>query len=519
MPTCPVNKVDSSATGLRIAREACYKELSSNPILRPFEPNSYNDFGGQPVYTARNPINASRQNQRGRITNKDSAAGFSQDLTMDVGFLLPGFMFAEARVKPCSRNWLLEEQGNLVQSVTVAGGVATVELTSALAGVDEGSILQTEGFSHAQNNGVFVVASVTGSAIQLTAPNMVAEAAPLDTALVRKVGHRFGTGDVSLSPVAGGLPVLSLGLDPETLGLIPGEWIFVGGDDANTFFPEEANNGWMRINRLLPNGVELDKTDGTIVEGTGSGLTVEIYLGTVYRNEKDKTLIKPISYHLERSLGRGKDDVLQGEYVNGCIANELQLQMPTADKITVDLTYLAAMSGTYRDVEGGGYVEAERPEIQPQHAFNSTSDVNRLRIMVNDPVTSNPIPEIGYISEASVTVNNGANGLGAVGQMGFFDTSTGNFTVGGSVTTYFTDVTAVALVHQGADVTLDFSIVYENHGYLVDIPALNFSEGRLAVEMGSPITLPLTASAYENKFGNTLTIMQFHYLPDSAETY
>jgi len=519
MPTCPVNKIDGSVTGLRIAREACYKELPTNPIFRPFEPNSYSDFGGQPTYTARNPINASRQNQRGRITNKESAAGFSQDLTMDVGFLLPGFMFAEARVKPCSRNWLLDETGNLVQSVTVAGGVATVTLTSPLAGVSAGDLLQLEGFTDVRNNGVFEVSTVTGAALELDAPNMVADAAPLDSALVRKVGRRFPAGGVSLEANTGGLPVLRLGVDPTTLGLIAGEWLYVGGDANNTFFAEENNNGWMRVNRLLADGVEVDKTDGTITDNAGTGLTVEIFFGTVYRNEKDRELIKVISYYMERSLGRGKDDISQGEYVYGCIANEFQLQIPTADKITCDFTYLAAMSDTYKDTEGGGYIEAMRPDITPQHAFNSTSDINRLRIMVNDPTTSNPIPEVGFISEGNVTINNGANGLGAVGQMGFFDVSTANFEVGGSVTAYFTDVSAVALVNQGADVTLDFSIVYENHGFLFDIPSLNFSEGRLSVEMGSPITLPLTSSAYENKFGNTLTVMQFHYLPNNAEAY
>ena len=45
---------------------------------------------------------------------------------------------------------------------------------------------------------------------------------------------------------------------------------------------------------------------------------------------------------------------------------------------------------------------------------------------------------------------------------------------------------------------------------------LALGNGRLAVEQDQPITLPLDTSAAESKFGNTLLIQIFPYLPNSA---
>lgn len=518
MATCPVTKIDSSRSGLRIALEACYLQLHSQgdddgkaPVFRPFEPNSYSDFGGQPTYTSRNPINASRQMQRGRITNREASGGFTQDLTPDWGWLLQGLCFAAAHTKPASVNFY----DDYAASTTVTAISSDVLSTgAAIDGLAEGHIVKLSGFTNASNNGAFLVTAVSGTDITLSA-GTVDEATPPATAKVEAVGYQ-NSGGGSITVAAGALPRLTLDIDPTELGLQAGEWIYIGGDDPNTAFTNEVNNGFARIGSIDGNDLVLDKTDATMVAGTASAL--EIYFGAMIRNEKDPSLIKEFSYTLERSLGQDANNKTQGEYVKGAVANQLTLSLPTADKLTVETTFIAGKSQVYKD-DGvdENFVTGVRPDIVPQHAFNSTSDIARFRLMVVDPTTSNPTNQIGVVSEATLTINNNASGLNGIGQMGFFAVSSGNFEVGGDITAYFTDVDTLKLVNYGTECTVDYAIVFENTGFIFDVPGLTLGNGRLSVEANSPITLPVSTSGYESKFGNTLTCMQFHYLPDRAE--
>ena len=95
-----VKKQDSNSTGLRYCQEASLGVLpaTADQVWYPAEPNSYSDFGGQIKTVARNPINASRQNQKGVTVDLDASGGWNSDLTKtNLLRLLRGFMFADMR--------------------------------------------------------------------------------------------------------------------------------------------------------------------------------------------------------------------------------------------------------------------------------------------------------------------------------------------------------------------------------------------------------------------------------------
>src|SRR5690606_1779356 len=121
-----------------------------------------------------------------------------------------------------------------------------------------------------------------------------------------------------------------------------------------------------------------------------------------------------------------------------------------------------------------------------------------------------------YITEAEIAINNGVTPNKAVGVLGGFDASAGNFEVTGSLTAYFSNVAAVQAVRQNSDVGFSMIGAARNAGFVFDIPLLGLGGGRLNVEKDAPIMVPLEQAAAENANGYTLLYEVFHYLPEQA---
>lgn len=508
---CPTNKIDSNIVGLRIAEEECYRELPENPsdiVFWPLEPDNFPDFGSETVTEARNPINPSRQNQKGQVVDLNASAGLTQDLTMALPRLWQGFVFADAREKATTAPL----NGTPIAITGVVNITSDFQASSGLDSFKEGDIVLATGFNDPANNGLHVVSTATATA--LTVGSTLVDETPSADAKLVNVGTEFASDDAVID-VSGTLPQLtSTVLDFTTLGLIPGEWIYIGGDTSSSRFSELNNRGWCRINAIGTNYLEFDKTDATFADDAGAGVALRIFYGKVIKNEDDPALIKTRSYTFERTLGYGPNGDPQGEYVHGCVANTMTLNFATATKATVDMGYVGADSSYYKN--NSERINGTRPEPVSHHTYNSANNFARIRMNVIDPVTSNPVPAVNYMSDLSLTINNGVTANKALGKLGAFGVSVANFTVSGSVQAYFTDVATVQSVRNNADVTLDMAIAAQNKGFVFDVPLLSLGNGRVNVEKDNPIMLPLDTNAARGKFNNTLTICVFDYLPSIA---
>lgn len=515
MAVCPKYKIDSNATGLRYAEEVCLKQLptlaadGADPVWIALEPNTYSDFGGNVTTVARNPINQSRQRRKGVVTDLEATGGFQQDLTFfNFRNLAQGFMFADIREKKTTKP--INGTGQAVSGVdsatktyTTAAGGGTGFLT--------GHLVMAEGFSNTANNGVKTVASATSTTV-VVAEALGDEAAPPAAAVLAVIGYQGAAGTLSIA-LNGDLVrlVSTAGVDFTTLGLVPGEWVFIGGDlTANGF---EDNGGFARVSVIAAGYLEFDKVDwATPTAEAGTGKTINIYFGQVLKNESDPALIKRRSYQLERTLGDDADGTMS-EYLVGAVANELTLNAPQADKVTVDLTFVAcdhqARSGAV-GVKGGtrvGVVEGD--------AFNTSNDFARIKMaLVTEDAAVQPL--FVFASDLTLTVNNNVSANKAVGVLGAFDLTAGTFEVGGSFTAYFASAESVQAVRNNSDVTVDVVMVKNNQGVLYDLPLLALGNGRLNVEQDQPITIPLETNAAESKFGHTLLWQFFPYLPNAA---
>ena len=388
-----------------------------------------------------------------------------------------------------------------------------------------GDIIKMTNHDDGANNGVFDVSAVTDNLITVS-QTLVLDATVNAAATMTTVGFEFVAGDLDVTvPALPALPTLvASAADFTTMGLIPGEWIFVGGDAVGDKFTTAANNGFMRVNSITATTLEIDKSTGTLVTEASTTETVRVFFGRVLKNEADPTLQVRRTYQLERQLGVPDDGLpneIQAEYLEGWGGNELTINYATADKITVDIAGIAIDVST---VDGPTALKSgSRPTLVSGDAYNTSNDIARLKLSVLDrTLGSNPTALFAFLTEFSININNNLSPNKAISVLGAFDVTAGQFNVEGSMEAYFADVTAVSSIRNNDDITLDVAMVKGSTGLksgtLVDVPLITLGDGRLNVEQDESITLPLDIPAGADRvFNHTLLWMFWDHLPDAAD--
>ncbi len=514
-----VNKIDANATSLRIAEELTFKVLPGSPTWLPMEPNEYDDFGGSIVTTPRNPINASRMPKKGVVTDLSAAGGFTFDVTQtSLQDLWEGIMFADFRRK-----------GEEVP--TAATGTTDLFDVAATAGFLVGSLVRSTGWAEAGNNGneMIVTAVVADTTIAVLGETLVTQGSPPAGVNLVVVGHEGVSADIDVV-VSGTFPKLvAATLDFTTLGLIPGEWIFLGGDPATSDFVNAANNGFKRIRAISTTDLEFDKSELAMIAETGTAILLRMYFGRVLKNENEASaLIKRRTYQLERSLGAPDDASpaqIQAEYIIGAVPSEATINIPSASKMTANISFIGGDSST---IDGPTSLKTgTRPAIVESDAFNTSSDFTRIRLAIHVDGTEAPTPLFAFAETLEITFNENLVPNKAVGTLGAIEISHGMLNIGGSITAYFADVASIEAVRDNSNVTLDFAVVKgttgNKAGFVFDLPLTTLSDARLNVVQDQSIKIPLdmeaaTAALIDSTLDYVAMFSFFDFLPDAADS-
>lgn len=507
------DKLDSNVTELRWSEETSYKVANASAVWNPAEPNSYTDWGADNVLVARNPINSSAQRKKGVIVDVNAAGGYENDITQtNMQDMMQGFMFADLRVKT--------EFGGSSEITNVDGTSEDYDAASGLDAFDVGDLVFASGFTNAANNGLKRVTAASATALTV-AEDLVDETPPAAAKLV-KVGFQFAAGDLDVD-TSGTLPALTTSAkDLTELGLIPGEPFWIGGDLAALGFANAENNGKKTPLSISANSMTIYKSQSNMVTEASTTETVQIFFGRVLKNELG-SLITRRSYQFERQLGAPDNALpaeIQAQYLIGGIANTFELQVTNAEIVKAQLGFIFADQTT---IDGPTALKTgTRPALVEADAFNSTSDFSQIRMAAVDMTDEAPTPLFAYITDLTLTINNNARALKAIGVRGGFEVSRGTFEVGGSLTAYFNNVSQIDAVGDNQDVTLDFLMVRENAGIAFDVPLIATGDGRPNVEQDDAITIPLnieaaTGAKVDSALDHTLLLVWFDYLPDAAD--
>lgn len=508
------NTQSSNVTELSFAEELenCIGELPVTPVWYKLDPNSYSDFGADLTLTPREPITKDRQKRKGVITDVDASGGFNLDFTYDnVWRLLQGFFYKD--VNETETTVPLNSAQIVITNVDATGD--TYDAASGLGSFIDGHLIFAEKFGDAGNNGLKHVTASSATDVTVSEA-LVNDASPASDAFFRTVGFEFDVATVDVD-VSGDLPKLSRAsgaVDWTTIGLSAGDFIFVGGDGATEDFVNTENNGFGRVKSITADAIEFDKFDATMVTETGTGLTIQIFFGDRLNNDTDGNNIDRRTYNLERTLG--EDGVgTQSEYLVGATPNEITLNISESDKVTMDMSFVAQnhenRTGTV------GVKTGTRADFTEEGAFNTSSDMSRIKIATVSATDEAPTSLVAYISELSLVISNGVFANKAIGVTGALEMGEAMFDVNGSMSAYFADVSASNAIKANNNVSLDFAIVQNNRGFAVDIPLIALGGGRVDVASQESLKMPLDMEgAKDDTLEYTVSMTRYAYLPTVA---
>jgi hypothetical protein len=495
----------SNRTGLAFAEEATIGVLPVTPDWIALEPNSYGAFGPDVETVARAPITADRQRRKGVVVGVTAGTDFETDLTdANLPLLMQGFLFADIR-----RKTELDASAATDTGYTVASGGT---------GFAAGDLLLASGAALAVNNGLKVVTASTGTSV-----SVAGNAAETAAIKLVKVGFQFSAGDAEIVQGVGVLPqLITTTKDLTAFGIIPGEFVYLGGDATANGFANAANQGWARVKSVTANAITFDKTDQAFVTDDGDGKTIRLFFGKVLKNESDPLLQKRRTYHFERTLGApdsAAPSQIQAEYLRGGVPSTMGIAFSEAAIITLDIGIQALDGFTRTAVEGP--LPGNRIAATQSDGYSANNDVKRIRMGAVPVGSSAPVPLFGFVQEAEIMIDNSLSENRAISYAGSIEMTEGLFMVSGDLTVYFANVASAEAVRANADITLDIAASKLNKGYAFDIPLVTLGGGRNNVEANEPITIELESMAasgakYDANFDHTLLVTFFDYLPTAA---
>ena len=506
-----VSGQDSNLSSVSYAVEQGPKTLPVTPTWVLTEPNAEPEFGPSVTDQERTPISSDRLSKKGSIVDLEASVQLDVDfIPSSQRDLLQGFMFAALRSK------------GQATTLTSASDDDTFNGTG-MGGFAANDLMLVENWP--ANNGLHLVASVTSTTVVVTS-TLTNETAPSGATLT-KVGHQYASGDVTVD-ASGPRPILATAAgDFRELDLVSGECVYVGGDASGLRFASDANNGAKRVFSVAADGSEMvvDKSQlDMVTDASATGKTIRIFTGYALKNEQIASLLRR-TVQFERTLGAPDDaspSQIQSEYVTGCHGSEYRYDAQPASKVTASLTFLGLDHETRTGATG--VKSGNRPALPDKDAVNTASDVRRTRISALTNTDEAPDPLFALVESLQFTINNHLERNMALGTLGAARITIGRFELTGQFEAYFANVSALDVLRNFTDVTLDqFVATGANEGFAWDMPLCSLSSGRVAIEPDTAMMMPCDFKAhsgakFDTTFDHALCWTFFPYLPTLART-
>lgn len=483
----------TNRVALGVARESTFGTIPTSPVFKEVRQTSSGLTAGPQTVTS-DQIRSDRQ-VTDLILVGQQAGG---DIAGELSFRAHDDAIEEALQGTWSANPVIV---NATADTEISDvGTAIVTVASGGAAFVTGHLVLVSGMGTTANNKVARVTSSTGTAITFPAATFTAEASVPLAATLRVVGFAGASGDI-VATVTGGNALTSTSLDFTTLGISVGEWVRIGGSSAGSQFATATTNGWCRVSAVAANRLSFSVVPASFAADAGTSKTIEVYTGDFLTNASTKRSNTIERQYLEHSP-------TSYEYFTGMTLDAMTIELPSQAIARMAMTYVGK-KGEITTTRASGATDTAAPT---NDVMNTSSNVGRIGL--NGSVVSTP----NYVMSARVEFRNNIRRQNAIGDIGAIGTGNGEFTVTGSLETYFGSKAEYDKVLANTETSFDFRVGgtdTNGESYLFDFPKVKYSSGSPSVS-GKNVDVMLTAgfqALRDGTLGYTASVGRFWYLP------
>lgn len=448
-----VPAADVNATQLSTVK-VC--EPVSGSVWQNEQPNEITAYNADYTSVSRNPISMNRAARKGTVSDIEVAPGFQTDVTISTAeYWVPPFLYSR---------W-------------TGGNTLTGNFTAA------GEVTLSESFTVPYDLYVMVDGKKYSA---LKASNS-------DPAKLVIDGLDTATGAATVE-IIGGKPEIAyasgvLTISDNTFNFPVGSQIFITG------------KGFARIRKKISaTEYEIDNHD---ISGSIVATATDVYFSSFVSNvSQDSDLFERTQMTFE---ARFNTDPVTYQYARAVEANQLTVNAPLTDKMTMDMTFIAQEMQTVTEaLPGAGHVDYLKDE-----ALNTVTNISRVRIAdLDDKGLST------YMKDVTLTINNNAQGEKVLGKMGSAFTSLGDLEVTVSTETVMTDASVLQAIENNTSV--DFTLACKNGdgALLFNIPTATISNGAKSMNRGEKVKISTDLTGYlDADYGFVVGVSLFKYLP------
>jgi hypothetical protein len=303
-------------------------------------------------------------------------------------------------------------------------------------------------------------------------------------------------------------------VDFTTLGLYPGQFIYIGDDTATHSFAGASLNGFARVKTVAANLLTVDKRTTTFT-GAEANTTIEvdIYFGRFVRNVVvDDTDYVSRQFMFEATFPNLYAIGASGvgyEYAKGNFCDQLTFELPLANKALATYSFIG--TDTDPPVTATGRKLSATAALEPEQttAFNATSDVLRLRI--------NKADETGLTTDfksMQIKLDNNVSPEKVIGILGARYMNSGIFHVDITTKALFTNADVLAAIRNNTTCSMDLALQNGDGGFVLDIPSLTLGDGNKDFPLNATVTIAIKGKAFiDPTLGTSLSFSIFPYLP------
>ncbi len=384
-------------------------------------------------------------------------------------------------------------------SDTEISDVAATTLTVASAlgsAFKTGMLVLTTGFTTAANNNIVSrVASSTTTSVVFPSATFAVEAAAIPVgATARVVGFAGVSGDIA-AVTSGGNGITSSTLDFTTLGLAVGEWVRPNN------FTTAVDNDFCRISAIAAHKISFDRVPVGWVADAGTSTVISVYMGDLLTNGSTKRSNTFERQYLDHSP-------VSYEYHTGQTLDKLAFTADAGKILTYTEDWMGA-TGSVTTTRASGASDIAAPT---NDVLNAASNVGRIGFDGASIIGPN------FVKTANWQFANNLRRQEAVANLGAIGIGNGEFTVTGTLNTYFGDKTVLDKILDNSLTSFDIRVGRSdshNESYVFDFPSIKLSAGSPSVSgKNADVMISAGFTAFmDATLGWTASVGRFWYLP------